>query len=71
LDQDQSLDRGIRLSGVEERKKIRHKLYQGIQTDGAANDTPKQGKGKENEPLFLEGGRGGGGHGGMGKFNER
>jgi hypothetical protein len=49
--------------------RIRHKLYQGIQSDGAADDTPNQAKGKGNEPLFPEGGCGG--HGGRGKLNER
>lgn len=49
---------------------IRHKLYQGIQTDGATDDTPNQGESKGNEPLFLERGRGSAGHGGRGKVNE-
>jgi hypothetical protein len=53
-------------------RKIRHKLYQGIQTDGAADDTRNQGNGKSNEPLLLEGGRGGGRHGGTRRrSNER
>jgi hypothetical protein len=52
-------------------RKLRHKLYQGIQTDGAADDTRNQGNGKSNEPLLLEGGGGDGGHGGRRKMNER
>jgi hypothetical protein len=33
---------------------IGRKLYQGIKADGAADDSPSQGKGKSNKTLLLE-----------------